>query len=325
MDTQRGSGALVPVSSIVRAEPVAWPEFPADTALQAFRAGASKRERPLRVLSLGAGLQSTVVLLMSCLGELPRLDAAVFADTAWEPRAVYEHLDWLRRYAWTEAGIPVFVVSKGDIRADTLRAKMRGLVGEGSRAASMPFYSKDSSGKVGMIKRQCTKEYKIEPVNREIKRLVGLKPRDRWPVDLAVEVWFGITVDEQRRMRISADRWKTHRYPLVFDLPRPYRREHCEQWLTARGFNHAPRSACVGCPFRSNAEWRRLQVENPAEWADAVAFDREIRSKGGHRGELYLHRSALPLDAVDLSTAEERGQQTLGVGMAQECLGYCGA
>ncbi|KKN55324.1 hypothetical protein LCGC14_0583140, partial [marine sediment metagenome] len=43
----------------------------------------------LRILSLGAGVQSTAVLLMSCQGVLPPLDAAVFADTGWEPKAVY--------------------------------------------------------------------------------------------------------------------------------------------------------------------------------------------------------------------------------------------
>ena len=39
----------------------------------------------LRILSLGAGVQSSVVLLMSIKGILPRLDAAIFADTQWEP------------------------------------------------------------------------------------------------------------------------------------------------------------------------------------------------------------------------------------------------
>lgn len=32
------------------------------------------------ILSLGAGVQSTTVLLMSCLGELPPLDCAIFND-----------------------------------------------------------------------------------------------------------------------------------------------------------------------------------------------------------------------------------------------------
>ncbi len=47
---------------------------------------------PLRILSLGAGVQSSCVLLMSIEGELDHLDAAIFSDTGWEPAAVYAHL-----------------------------------------------------------------------------------------------------------------------------------------------------------------------------------------------------------------------------------------
>lgn len=50
-------------------------------------------EPTLRILSLGAGVQSTTLLLMACEGLLPRLDYAIFADTGWEPQRVYEHLD----------------------------------------------------------------------------------------------------------------------------------------------------------------------------------------------------------------------------------------
>ena len=45
------------------------------------------------VLSFGAGVQSTTLLLLSCDGLLPRLDHVIFADTQWEPQAVYRHLD----------------------------------------------------------------------------------------------------------------------------------------------------------------------------------------------------------------------------------------
>lgn len=44
------------------------------------------------ILSFGAGVQSTTLLLMSCLDVLPKLDHVVFADTQWEPSAVYRHL-----------------------------------------------------------------------------------------------------------------------------------------------------------------------------------------------------------------------------------------
>lgn len=43
----------------------------------------------LRLLSLGAGVQSTTLALLALDGTLPGLDGAVFADTGWEPAAVY--------------------------------------------------------------------------------------------------------------------------------------------------------------------------------------------------------------------------------------------
>lgn len=50
----------------------------------------------LRILSLGAGVQSTTLALMAAHGEIgPMPDAAIFADTGNEPDAVYDHLQWL--------------------------------------------------------------------------------------------------------------------------------------------------------------------------------------------------------------------------------------
>jgi hypothetical protein len=129
---------------------------------------------------------------------------------------------------------------------------------------------------------------------------------------------FGITVDEQRRVRISQDRWKSHRYPLIFDLPKPYTRHDCLVWMERHGYPQPPRSACIGCPFKSNAEWRALP---PEEWADACEVDEAIRDRGGMRGQLFLHRDAVPLIQVDLSTREDQGQTSL---WGAECLGMCG-
>lgn len=50
----------------------------------------------LRALLLGAGVQSTTLALMAAHGEIgPMPDCAIFADTHWEPKAVYDHLNWL--------------------------------------------------------------------------------------------------------------------------------------------------------------------------------------------------------------------------------------
>ena len=69
-------------------------------------------------ISLGAGVQSSVMLLLADRGELlPRPEAAIFADTQWEPPAVYEHLAWLE----AEVSIPICRVTVGDIRANSLK------------------------------------------------------------------------------------------------------------------------------------------------------------------------------------------------------------
>ncbi len=282
----------------------------------------------LKVLSLGAGVQSTTVLLMSCRGVLPRLDAAVFADTQWEPNEVYEHLDWLTDVAAT-AGIPVYRVTNGDLRRHTLEGFVRGSSAKGQRYASLPLFVRNPDGSQGMVRRQCTREYKILPIERFIRReLLGLKPGERAPAD-AVDQWFGISSDEMRRVRMSPDRWKRNVYPLVglpLDmLDRPYTRLMCQDWLLEHYPNrHVPRSACIGCPYHTNDEWRRIRAD-AAQWADAVEVDRAIRHADGMNGEVFLHRACVPLEDVDLRTDEDKGQMTLGFrGFGAECLGYCG-
>jgi hypothetical protein len=56
------------------------------------------------ILSLGAGVQSTTLALMTARGDLspgfPQPTAAVFADTGWEPASVYRHLRWLIAGGW---------------------------------------------------------------------------------------------------------------------------------------------------------------------------------------------------------------------------------
>ncbi len=281
--------------------------------------------QPLKVLSLGAGVQSTTVLLMSCRGVLPKLDAAVFADTQWEPEEVYEHLDWLESEAG-KAGIPVHRVTNGDLRQHTLEGFVRGSRAEGQRYASLPLYVLNSDGSQGMIRRQCTREYKILPIERFIRReLLGLAPGARAPAD-AVDQWFGISADEMRRVRISRDHWKRNVYPLV-GLPgpmldRPFTRLMCYDWLREHyPHREVPRSACVGCPYHTNDEWRRMKA-SPEQWADAVEVDRAVRHADGMDGEVYLHRDCVPLEEVDLRTDEDKGQMAFG--FRAECLGYCG-
>jgi len=266
----------------------------------------------LRVISLGAGVQSTTMALMAAHGEIgPMPDCAIFADTKWEPRAVYDHLDRLEKLL----PFPIYRVSAGDLRADVVASAIHG-----TRTANPPFFTQ-AEGRIreGFLRRSCTKEYKIEPIRAKVRELIGLKPRQRSPKMPVVEQWIGISTDEAMRMKQSAEPWIAHRWPLI---EQRMSRSDCLLWMERAGHQRPAKSACIGCPFHSDNEWRRLRDESPDEWLDAIDFDLTVR--GGIRGtrdQLFLHRSLLPLDQVDLRTHAELGQPDL---FNNEREGMCG-
>ncbi|MBS4001973.1 MAG: hypothetical protein KGZ91_01260 [Afipia sp.] len=277
--------------------------------------GAELSPIRLRVLSLGAGVQSTTLALLAAHEEIgPMPDCAIFADTGWEPDAVYEHLAWLM--SPNVLPFPVHIVSAGNIRDNLIAA------GCGRRWASIPAFTRTTNRRgqvsIGMIRRQCTGDYKIDPIRRKVRELAGLT-RKRSPAVPVVEQWIGISTDEIVRMKPSFERWRVNRWPLV---ERRMARSDCLRWLDRHGYPRPPKSACIGCPFHSDAVWRAMRDRDPAAWADAVEVDRAIRSGlRGIRGEVYLHRSAVPLDEADLSTEADRGQLDL---WPNECEGMCG-
>lgn len=294
----------------------------------------------LRALSLGAGVQSTTMALLAAHGEIgPMPDCAIFADTGWEPRAVYDHLDWLM--SGNVLPFPVHIVSAGNIRDALLAA------GDGNRWASIPAFAKtvtpagarvpvfdeDEDGElvevatrrtttetvsIGMIRRQCTTDFKIVPIRRKVRELAGLT-RKRSPAYPVVECWIGISTDEIVRAKPSFEAWQVKRFPLI---ERRMSRRDCLAWLRRHDYPEPPKSACIGCPFHDNARWRHMRDHDVEAWADAVAVDRTLRTGlRGIRGEVFLHRSCVPLDRADLTTAADRGQLDL---WPNECEGMCG-
>jgi hypothetical protein len=254
----------------------------------------------MRILNLGAGVQSTALLLLILEGA-EHADAAIFADTGAEPAAVYAHLERLEAAA---AGhLPIYRVSAGDLRTAALG------VGR-TRLTSLPAYLQQPDGRPGMARRQCTRDYKIRPIRRKVRELMAAAGVRR-----AVQL-FGISFDELERMRSSdAPTILEHAYPLV---ERRWTRADCVAYLERRGWT-APRSACTFCPFHADAEWRDMRDHRPDEWADAQAFELELQQAARRflRGSIYLHRQRVPLAQVDLRTPADHGQLEL------ECGGSC--
>jgi hypothetical protein len=189
----------------------------------------------------------------------------------------------------------------------------------------MPLYTLKPDGNKSMVRRQCTREYKIDPVNKMQRQLAGLKKGERCKEHRITTV-IGISYDESQRMRDPQFSWIRNDYPLV-DMK--ITRQDCIKWCADHGYDRPPRSACIGCPFKNNEQWRLLKDEMPDEWNDAVDFDFKIRELLTSDDRFYavpfLHKDLKPLDEVDLRSDQEKGVFSLfDDGFAQECEGMCG-
>jgi len=268
---------------------------------------------PMRILSLGAGVQSTTLVLMMLHNEIKPANHVIFADTGWEPKRVYEHLKWLEGLI-AQSTMKFHRVSNGNIRRDLMTPEKK-------RVASLPYHTLNSEGKRGMTRRQCTMEYKITPLTRKQRELAGIQPRKKYKEHLVTTI-IGISSDEVERMRDASFAWMRNEYPLI-DLGMS--RTDCLEWCQEHKYPTPPRSACLGCPFKSRDEWRIVR-DNEEDWNDVIEVDKHIRTeefrkKTGLKSQLFLHKSAKPLDEADLRTPEEYGQFDL---FNQECEGMCG-
>lgn len=267
----------------------------------------------INVLSLGAGTQSSAMALMSAYGDLPRPDYIIFSDTGNEPRIVYDWLDVLEKEL-NKHDLEVIRVDNGNIYNDTLSS-----IKSGGRSPSLPYFTKNKkTSEKGMVMRQCTSDYKITPINRKVRELLGYKPRQR--IKEKVYMWQGITVDEVTRIRTSDINWIKFKYPL---FEKGMDRQDAINYVRDKMGKIPPQSSCVVCPFHSNDLWLDIKQNHPDEWKEAVKFDEAIRNHPRFDSELYLHKSCTPLGEVDL----QENQMTLDDfidGFENECFGMCG-
>ena len=70
----------------------------------------------MRILSLGAGVQSSALALMAHKKYIDNVDFAIFADTGNEPDTVYEYLEYLKSIVHYD----IFIISKGNLYNDTI-------------------------------------------------------------------------------------------------------------------------------------------------------------------------------------------------------------
>jgi len=270
----------------------------------------------MKIISLGMGVQSTALWYMSSFGYMDRADYAIFADTGAEKTATVEYFHKIKD---TPDSVPIIRADRKNIYTDLMNKSNS----SGNRFASIPAFTGSGSG---MLRRQCTSEYKISQVDRVIKELYGLTGRQRFP---KTEIWYGITQDEMHRMSIPQQKWKINVYPFVgykiFSDGRHeqfsskfYRRNDIIEFYKEIEWIPPVKSSCFFCPYQNNSNWLFLKNNYPEDFKKAIKVDEQIRnsSKRGIKEPIYVHRSCKPLKEIDFSNVQ-------GDLFDDECSGNC--
>ena len=239
-------------------------------------------ENPLKILSLGWGVQSWTLAAMAALGEIPMPDYAVHADTTHEMAGTYAHTE-----KWTP-----WLEERG-VKVKTVQAKITSPTSDspGKYRIMMPAFTRDiATGESGQLNRQCTQDWKIAPLHRFARTVISKTSPE------CVEMWMGISLDEWQRMKTSRQKYIKHVYPLV---DQRLNRAYCVSWLEQHNLDIPPKSACTFCPYHNKESWKRLKQAGGSDWDEAVKNDQAIRHLGKGEGlkyEVFLHNAGLPLE-----------------------------
>lgn len=270
-------------------------------------------------LSFGGGVQSTAIALM--IAKHPEVFAEkgllipkhiIFADTGAEPDYVLHNVEKVFSIL-DKVGLKTYTVqAKETILDDAKKSNGRGI-------ATPPYFTKNEYGDMGILRRQCTKTYKIEPITKKQREILGYKPRVRIPQGHS-RLWLGISTDELGRAKPSLNKWMVNIFPLLeLRLDRTACATYCYKEL---GYA-VKKSACFFCPYKHQEEWVSMKRDNPELFARAVEFDERIRHLNqmgkGIRDKCFIHRSGYPL-----KDAAGKGIQLSLFNQEQsECSGGC--
>lgn len=240
----------------------------------------------LKILSCGAGMQSTALALMSCQNALygkrhppsklpyplvPIYSHVIFCDLGFEPSWVHDQVEFIKEACKT-ADIP-FIILDSPLYKDFMEN-----FGE-RRTISIPWWTLGDDGHKSKMPRNCTIDYKVDLIAKYVRwELLGYKKyaRLRDEDKKAHEIHMGFSAEEIRRCKENPNPLFVNKFPLV------------EMGLT-RADNYAyirdvwgletKASACTFCPFHRNYFFQHLKENLPEEYKKLIGVDELLRDK----------------------------------------------
>lgn len=265
----------------------------------------------IKVLSCGAGMQSTALALMSCENAMaakpvhplvPVYDSVIYCDLGYEPPWVYEQVKFIQK-ACERCGIPFKIIYTG------LYDHYLHNFGE-RRTCSIPFWSIGPDGKKAKMRRNCTIDFKIAAIHKYARyELLGYKKYQRIrPEDIgAHEMHIGFSSEERKRMFSSYNPIFVNRFPLVeMGLQRP---DNYKYILEVWGLD-TKASACCICPFHRNYFFEYLKNHHGDSYNAVLALDQLLAEKQAQtkiQSQIFISRSRKRIECLtpaDCSDAE---------------------
>lgn len=239
-------------------------------------------------------MQSTALALMACdkvrdinkYPEVPVYDLIVFCDLGEEPPWVYDQVEFIGK-ACDISGIK-FKVLTTDLHGDYMKNFGK------RRVVSIPFWTLSPEGKKGKMRRNCTLDYKIDAIQKYVRREVlgyrkgqRTKPED----EKAHEMHIGFSWEERQRMSENPHRMFYNMFPLV-----EMKKTRADNYAYIRDTwgLETKASACTFCPFHRNYFFKYLKDQHQEDYRKLIEFDQLLETEQPNtaiNSKLYVSRS----------------------------------
>ena len=263
----------------------------------------------MKILSCGAGMQSTALALMSCENkrdgikykEVPIYDAIIYCDLGHEPQWVYKQVDFIKEKCEI-TGIPFYILDTHLYQdyIDNFGKK---------RVVSIPFWTINENGKKGKMMRNCTLDYKINEIIKFVRRdiLQYKKGQKTKKEDLkAHEMHLGFSYEEQKRCKDNPHKMFVNKFPLVkMGLTRA---DNYKYILEVWGLD-TKASACNICPFHTNYFFQYLRNNYEKDYQEVIKFDELLEKEQPNtkiKSKLYISKSRKRINELNEEECKDK-------------------
>jgi len=196
---------------------------------------------------------------------------AIFADTGWEHKEIYERIEFVERR--------VREIHKNNFTVHRIKASVKH---KGEYYDNLPEYIRATKFYPSQRARYCTGEFKIKPIDLFLKGMGD------------VELMIGLNAAESDRVGNHGllENVK-YSYPLI---DANINRDGCITILKHAGLlpsfpPYMQRGGCVGCFYKSKKEFYAMAQLSKDEFDEVVDIEKEIQDE---RGKYYSIRTNIP-------------------------------